>query len=146
VEETYGDQVKIVWKHLPLDIHPQAPGAHLASIAAHNQGEFWQFHDRVFANQQQLNIEAYRGYARELGLDMERFEQDMLDLGNKALIDADKAEAESMQVTSTPGFFINGRYLRGAKPYEEFAKMINAELERLGLPIPEEAQLQSAGG
>lgn len=132
--------MRIVWKHLPLDIHKDAPGAHIASVAAQRQGKFWEFHDRLFANQRELKIDRYREYARELGLDMDRFEQDLLDLENKKLVDADKAEAASMQVTGTPGFFINGRFLRGAKPFEEFAKLINAELEKLGLPVPEEAK------
>jgi protein-disulfide isomerase len=140
IADTYQDQVKIVWKHLPLEMHPQAKGAHLASIAAQRQGKFWEFHDRVFANQRELNNDTYRQYARELGLDMERFELDLSDLGNQRLMDADVAEAESMQITGTPGFFINGRFLRGAKPFETFARMINEELESLGLPIPEEAQ------
>jgi protein-disulfide isomerase len=134
--------VKIVWKHLPLDIHPQAPGAHLASVAAHKQGKFWEFHDKVFANRQELNIAKYLEYAADLGLDMERFRTDLANLGNERAIDEDKAEAAALQITSTPGFFINGRYLRGAKPFEDFAQIIDAELIRLRLPVPERAQVQ----
>jgi protein-disulfide isomerase len=132
--------VKIVWKHLPLSIHKDAPGAHLASVAAQKQGKFWEFHDLLFANQKELNIDKYREHARALGLDLERFESDIQDLDNKKIVDADAAEAASLQVTGTPGFFVNGRFLSGAKPFEEFAKVINAELQKLGEPIPEEAQ------
>ena len=145
IEETYGDRVRLVWKHLPLDIHPQAPGAHLAAVAAQKQGKFWEFHDKVFANRQELNIEKYLEYAGDLGLDTERFKSDLANLGNEASIDADVAEAQALQITSTPGFFINGRYLRGAKPFEDFATMINDELDRIGLPIPEEVQGLTAG-
>ena len=114
-------------------------GAHMAAVAAGRQGKFWEFHDKLFANQQQLNLDAYKRYARELKLDVARFEKDLADLENKKKIDVDKAEATAMGVSGTPGFFVNGRYLSGAKPFEEFAKVINAELVRLNLPVPEGA-------
>jgi len=128
--------VRIVWKHLPLDMHKNAMSAHLAAAAADRQGKFWEFHDKLFANQQQLNLDAYKRHARELGLDVARFEKDLADLELKKRIDADKAEATSLGVTGTPGFFVNGRFLSGAKPFEEFAKVINAELGRLNVPVP----------
>jgi protein-disulfide isomerase len=128
--------VRIVWKHLPLDMHKNAMSAHLAAAAADRQGKFWEFHDKLFANQQQLNLDAYKRHARELGLDVARFEKDLADLELKKRIDADKAEATSLGVTGTPGFFVNGRFLSGAKPFEEFAKAINAELGRLNVPVP----------
>ena len=128
--------MRIVWKHLPLDMHKNAMSAHLASMAADRQGKFWEFHDKLFANQQQLNLDAYKRHARELGLDVARFEKDLADLELKKRVDADKAEAQSLGVTGTPGFFVNGRFLSGAKPFEEFAKAINAELGRLNLPVP----------
>jgi protein-disulfide isomerase len=131
--------VRIVWKHYPLDMHKNAMGAHMASMAAAKQGKFWEFHDKLFANQQQLNLEAYKRHARELKLDVARFEKDLADLENQKPIDADKSEAQSLGITGTPGFFVNGRYLSGAKPFEEFAKAINAELTRLNLPLPPEA-------
>jgi protein-disulfide isomerase len=132
----YGEKVRIVWKHLPLDMHKNAMGAHMAAVAAEKQGKFWEFHDKVFANQKDLTLDAYKRYARELKLDVARFEKDLADLENKKRIDADKAEATSMGITGTPGFFVNGRYLSGAKPFEEFATAINAELGRLNLPVP----------
>ena len=111
-------------------------GAHIAAIAAEKQGKFWEYHDKLFANQQKLKLEDLKRYARELGLDMKRFEEDLVDLQNKKRIDEDKAEAQALGVTGTPGFFVNGRFLSGAKPFEEFASVINAELARLKLPVP----------
>ena len=128
--------MRIVWKHLPLDMHKNAMGAHLAAVAAEKQGKFWEFHDKLFANQKELTLDAYKRHARELKLDVARFEKDLADLENKKRIDADKAEATALGLTGTPGFFVNGRYLSGAKPFEEFAKTINAELGRLNLPVP----------
>jgi protein-disulfide isomerase len=67
---------------------------------------------------------------------MQRFEL-ALDTGRgKAVIDADVAEAKALGTTGTPAFFVNGRFLSGAKPFDEFAKVINGELTRLNLPIP----------
>ena len=132
--------MRFVWKHLPLEIHKDAPAAHLASVAAQKQGKFWEYHDKLFANQRQIKIDHLKRYAEELGLDMARFDKDMLDLKNKKLVDVDMAEAKAMGLTGTPGFFVNGRYLRGAKPFEDFAKLINAELTRLKIPVPAEAQ------
>jgi protein-disulfide isomerase len=132
--------VRFVWKHLPLDIHKDAPAAHLASVAAQKQGKFWEFHDKLFANQRAIKMDNLKQYAQELGLDMARFDKDMLDAKNKKLVDTDMAEAAAMGLTGTPGFFVNGRYLRGAKPFADFAKLINAELTRLKIPVPAEAQ------
>jgi protein-disulfide isomerase len=132
--------VKIARKHLPLAMHKDAPGAHLASVAAQKQGKFWEFHDLIFENQKELNIDKYREHAQVIGLDVAQFENDFQNLDNKKIVDADAAEAATLKVTGTPGFFVNGRFLSGAKPFEEFAKVINAELNRLGQPIPEEAQ------
>ena len=129
-----------MWKHLPLDIHKDAPAAHLASVAAQQQGKFWEFHDKLFANQRAIKVDNLKQYAQELGLDMSRFDKDMADAKIKKLVDTDMAEAAAMGLTGTPGFFVNGRYLRGAKPFEDFAKLINAELTRLKIPVPAEAQ------
>ena len=128
-----------MWKHLPLDIHPNAMDAHMAAMAALRQGKFWEFHDKVFANQQELTLNAYTRYARELGLDVARFEKDLADPESQKRIEADAAEARSIGVTGTPTFFVNGRFLSGAQPFEEFGAAIDAELARLNLPVPAEA-------
>ena len=132
--------MRIVWKHYPLDFHKDAPLAHLAAAAAGEQGKFWEYHDKLFANQPRIQREFLLRYARELGLDTRRFEQALDGATGKAAIDADIAEAKSLGATGTPAFFINGRYLSGAKPFDEFAKVINAELERLKIDVPAAAR------
>jgi len=117
-------------------MHREAMGAHLAAAAAERQGKFWEFHDRLFASQQELNTEAYKRYARELGLDVARFEKDLADPELKKKVDADKAEARSLGLTGTPGFLVNGRFLGGARPVDDFSKLIDAELARLNQPVP----------
>ncbi len=132
--------MRIVWKHLPLAMHKDAPAAHLASAVAAKQGKFWEFHDRLFAEQKNLKLDAFKRHAQEIGLDVAQFEKEFFDIENKKIVDADAAEAKSLGVTGTPAFFVNGRFLNGAKPFEEFAKLINEELEKKNVPIPAEAQ------
>jgi protein-disulfide isomerase len=128
VEKTYGDEVRIVFKHLPLSMHPKAPAAHAAAVAAHPQGRFWEMHDRIFANQREMSPERYVQYATELGLDVARFQKDVESADVKKRIDADASEAARLNVRGTPAFFINGRYLSGAQPFQAFQQRIDEEL------------------
>ena len=128
VEKEYGDKVRIVFKHLPLSIHPKAPAAHAAAEAAHRQGKFWEMHDLIFANQREMSPERYVEYATQLGLDLEKFKQDLESAEVKQRIDADTSEAARLNVRGTPAFFINGRYLSGAQPFETFKQRIDEEL------------------
>jgi protein-disulfide isomerase len=137
--------VRIVWKHHPLDFHKDAPLAHLASMAAHEQGKFWEYHDKLFANHPKIQRPFLLQYATELGLDTKRFQAAVDSRKYADRIDADVAEAGALGSTGTPAFFVNGRFLSGAKPFAEFAKVINSELERLKLPIPPGAQTAQGG-
>jgi protein-disulfide isomerase len=118
--------------------------AALAARAAHEQGKFWEYHDKVFQNQQKLTHDDLVSYARQLGLDVGRFEKAITQGNAKPLIDADAAEAKALGATGTPAFFINGRFLSGAKPFNEFAEVINAELTRLKVPVPPAAAVPAA--
>ena len=121
-------QFAIVFMHLPLRIHPKAPEAHAAAEAAHRQGKFWEMHDKIFDNQREMSSEKYAEYAAEIGLDVDKFKADVASADVKSRVAANKAEAERLGVTGTPGFFINGRFLSGARPFESFKEMIDAEL------------------
>jgi len=122
---------------MPLtSIHPFAMPAAVASEAARKQGKFWEYHDKLFENQSKLEPDDLKRYAQELGLNMARFEKDLVDQDVQKRINDDAAEAKSNGVTGTPGFFVNGRFMSGAKPFEEFSKAIDDELKRLNVPIP----------
>jgi protein-disulfide isomerase len=138
IERTYNGSVRIVWKHLPLSsIHDHAVGAALAAEAAGTQGKFWEFHDKLFANQDKLGPDDLKQHARDLRLDIGRFEADMRAAGESMKkIQADVEQARSLGVVSTPSTFINGRYISGAQPFETFANIINEELAKLNLPVP----------
>jgi protein-disulfide isomerase len=120
--------VQVIWKNLPLDMHQNAMPAALAAEAANRQGKFWEMHDKIFANQQALSPERYVQYAREIGLDVDRFIKDRDSADVKQRVEADKRESGALGVTGTPAFFINGKFMSGAKPFEEFKKAIDEEL------------------
>jgi len=117
--------------------------AAMAAMAAHQQGKFWEYHDKLFANQPRFQPEQLMQYAKEVGLDLGRFKTDLDSSRGKSAISADASEANSLGASGTPAFFINGKYLSGAKPFNEFAQVINGELDRLKIPIPPAAR---AGG
>ena len=117
-------------------MHPLAMPAAMAAMAAHEQGKFWEYHDKLFANQPKFQPDQLLQYARDAGLDVNRFKAS-LDAGRaRPSINADVAEVNSLGVTGTPAFFINGRFLSGARPFNDFAQLINAELQRLNIPLP----------
>lgn len=131
--------MQVVWKHQPLAMHAKAPLAHMASMAAFEQGKFWEFHDKIFGDQKNMDLATYRKYAKELGLDVARFEASIKAESGKPQIQADATEAETLGNSGTPAFFVNGRFLSGAKPFEAFAAVINQELRKKNLPVPAEA-------
>jgi protein-disulfide isomerase len=106
--------VRVVWKHLPLSFHPNAMPAALAAEAAREQGKFWEMHDRLFANQAGLSDATYLQYARELGLDLKRFQEAMQSPRLRARVQEDLAAAGAAGVTGTPTFVVNGEVVVGA--------------------------------
>ena len=129
IHDKYPDQVRIVFKHLPLDMHAKALPAALAAEAAARQGKFWEMHDKIFADQQNMAPEKYAEYAAQLGLDVAKFEKDRVSAEVKARVDTDKREAAQLGATGTPSFYINGKYTSGAQPFEAFKEKIDAELD-----------------
>jgi protein-disulfide isomerase len=130
VEDTYKGKVRIAFKHLPLAFHQHAQLAAEASLAAHEQGKFWEMHDKLFANQQALERPALEKYAQELGLNLTKFKA-ALDSGRyKARVQQDAAQAASLGATGTPTFFINGKKITGARPFDDFKRIIDGELQR----------------
>ncbi len=111
-------------------MHKDAPAAHQAAQCAHDQGKFWEFHDKVFGSQRSLEDSNFKQYAADLELDTEAFNA-CYDSGKfRQAVLENTREGKSYGVTGTPAFFINGRFLSGAQPYEKFAEIIDDELER----------------
>jgi len=126
----YDGKIRLVFRHNPLPFHKNAELAAQASMAAHEQGKFWEMYKVLFANQQALERENLEKYATDLGLDMDKFKK-FLDEGTaKKLIEDDKAVAVQFGARGTPHFFINGIRLRGAQPLEKFKEVIDVELKK----------------
>ena len=109
-------------------MHAKAMGAALAMQAAGRQGKAWQMHDKMFENNRALDRPDLEKYAEEIGLDVAKFKKDMDDPSVKAEVLADQKIANSVGATGTPASYINGRKVTGAKPFEEFKAIIDAEL------------------
>ncbi len=125
----YEGQVKLVFMHYPLtEAHPNAMQAARAAVAAGQQGKFWEMHDRLFENQAALSEEDLARYAREIGLDVERFEEDLRSEETQRRIERDKALGRRLDVTGTPAIFINGRRFR--EPPRTLPAYVREELDQ----------------
>jgi protein-disulfide isomerase len=119
-----------VFKHNPLPFHNNAMPASEASMAAWEQGKFWEYHDKLFQNQKALDRADLEKYAQELGLDMAKFKEAMDSHKFKPMIEADQALAATVKAQGTPNTFINGRQVTGAQPWESFQAVIDEELAK----------------
>lgn len=131
IREVYGDDVNFAFRHFPLAIHDLAPKAGEAASCAAEQDQFWEMHDRLWAHSRQLQPDDLVDHAEALGMDREEFAS-CLDSGRYAqTVKDDTAVGTSLGVSGTPAFFINGRPLVGAQPFEAFAAVIDDELARV---------------
>lgn len=135
VMKTYDGKVALAFRHNPLPFHPEAMPAAKASIAAHRQGKFWEMHDKLFQNQRELKAENFKKWAKELKLDVAKFEKDMKDAAIQKMIEEDANFARNNQAGGTPSFFIGkpdgagnvkGVLLVGAQPLDKFKEVIDA--------------------
>ncbi len=129
IKKTYGQDVRVVFRHQPLPFHPNAKPSAEASMAAHEQGKFWEYHDKLFATKK-LDRASLEQHAKELGLDMNKFKAAMDSGKYRAKVDADSAAGSAVGANGTPTFFINGRQLVGAQPFPAFKSIIDEELAK----------------
>jgi protein-disulfide isomerase len=139
LEKNFGDDLRVVYRQFPLNIHPNAEKAAEASLCAQDQGKFWEMHDLMFQEQNKLGVQDLKEKAARLGLDQKEFD-DCLDSGKHvARIRADEQEGARVGVEGTPAFFLNGVPLPGgAVPYDVAAKAIQEAVDR--------AKQRSSGG
>lgn len=128
--EKYPDQVKLIFLSFPLRNHRFSKQAAIAAFAAKKQGKFWEYHDRLFENLESLNDQKFVQIAREVGLDMERFEKDINDLKIVARINQDIRLGAYLGVRATPTVFINGSVSK-ARTLEELQVEVDMELRRI---------------
>ncbi|HMD56769.1 MAG TPA: Na+/H+ antiporter NhaA [Solirubrobacteraceae bacterium] len=126
--------LRYVWRHLPLnDVHAHAQLAAEASEAAAAQGRFWEYNDLLFAHQDALTTRDLIGYAQELGLDSERFTEELRHREYAGRVAEDVASADASGVSGTPTFFINGRRHQGAYDIDTLTEAVKAAKRRASL-------------
>ncbi len=126
----YPGKIRLVIKNYPYRYRDYARMAAEASLAARDQGKYWEMHDLLFERSPRLDRESLIGCAQQLGLDVKKFAESLDGQKHKKEIDRDIALAVSLDLYNTPTFFINGRKVIGERPFSYFKKMIDEELKR----------------
>ena len=123
-------KVKLVFRDFPLSFHENAQKAAEAAECAGEQEKYWEMHDKLFENQDALDVSSLKTYSQQIGLNTREFNK-CLDSGEMAdEIKKDISDGESAGVSGTPAFFINGRFLSGAQPFSAFKQIIDEELAK----------------
>jgi protein-disulfide isomerase len=128
--EKYKGKVNVAFKNIPLPNHNMARPAAQAALAAHAQGKFWKYHDKIFASYNQLSEKKLLGFAQELQLDIVKFNQDRAGLQVQNQINQDLRLGQAVGVRGTPTIFINGLLLQD-RSLQGVSKMIDVELKRV---------------
>jgi Na+/H+ antiporter NhaA len=132
--DEFGDELRYVWRHLPLsDVHPNAQMAAEATEAAGSQGAFWPMHDKLLVSQAELTAPDLKRHAEELGLDVERFWDELRRREHTERVADDVASADTSGVAGTPSFFINGRRHQGAYDVDTLSAAVRAARARARL-------------
>jgi protein-disulfide isomerase len=127
----YGDKVKLVYRHLPIDqLHPQARRAAEAAACANEQGKFWEYHDQLYTAGADTSQEKLKSLAQAAGLDVVAFESCLNAGKHQQAIQKEIEDAARIGLNATPSFLINGRFFSGAQPLEAFVRVIEEELGR----------------
>ena len=125
----YDGKVRVVHKDLPLEtIHPQAFQAAEAARCAGEQGKFWEYHDKLYADTPKLGPEELKSAAKDVGLNVPSFDQCFTSRKYRSAVQKDLNDGAQLGLTGTPAFFINGREISGARPLDDFSAIIDEEL------------------
>lgn len=129
VMETYKGKVRYVIRDFPLSFHKDAMKAHEASHCAGDQGKYWEMNKKLFGNQKEIKVDDLKKYAGEIKLNMEKFNQCLESGKYTEKVQKNQEAGEKVGVSGTPAFFVNGRMISGARPFEAFKEIIDDELE-----------------
>lgn len=135
VQSLYGSRIKFIFRNFPLQMHDKAYDAAVAAEAAGIQGKFWDMQNQLYTNQKTWSVdpnyrEVWAGYAQKIGLDVEKYKNDMAGLQTKSRVDADMARGRALQVNSTPTVYINGKAVQyNDMTVETMRQLIDAELQ-----------------
>jgi protein-disulfide isomerase len=132
LKEKYGDKVHFVFRQFPLSFHQNAHAAAEASLAAEAQGKFWEYHDKLFANQQSLDRPSLEKFAKESGLNVESFKKALDDKTYAATVDSELKLGEEVAVDGTPTMFLNGARVSNPTDFGALSKQIDDALKSQG--------------
>jgi protein-disulfide isomerase len=127
--EDYKGKIRLVIKNYPYKYRDYAFISAEASLAALDQGKFWEMHDMLLVKSPKLDRESLITYAKELGLDIKKFTDSLDKMKHKKRIDRDVKLAQDLDVYNTPTYFINGRKVIGNRSYDYLKKIIEEEIE-----------------
>jgi len=127
--DKYPNDVRVIYKHFPLSqIHPYSEKAAEAAECAADQGKFWEMHDIMFANQNNLYTNSLKQYAKDIGLNTDDFNSCLDSGAMKPRVDNDLRDGGEAGVRGTPAFFVNGRLISGAQPFSVFDSAVKNAL------------------
>jgi protein-disulfide isomerase len=129
LRDKYQNQVRFVFRQFPLEMHKNARPAAIASLEAEAQGKFWQFHDKLFENQNELQRDALERHAQAVGLDMGRFKRALDENAHATAVDRDLKLGADVKVNGTPTMFLNGKRVENPTDVAAISAMIDAELK-----------------
>ncbi len=136
LSEEYKDEVKFVVRYFPLPGHRNSMTSALAVEAAGRQGKYWEMHDIVFENQrdwgekQTPDPKIFEDYAKQIGLDMEKYNKDITSQEVKDRIERDRNTGQKLNIQGTPTFFLNGKNVENPRGYEEFRRLLQASISK----------------
>jgi protein-disulfide isomerase len=134
LKQKYEKDVRFVFRQFPLQMHPDARPAAIASLEAEAQGKFWAFHDKLFENQSQLDRASLEKHAQAVGLDMAKFKKALDESTHGAAVDRDLKLGEEVKVNGTPTIFLNGKRVQNATDFAAMSAEIDAELQKAATP------------
>src|SRR3989338_3068489 len=123
--KNHDKKIKYVFKNFPLSFHPEAAPASKAAWAAGKQDKFYEYHDKLFENQGKLGDELYVQIAKDLDLNLDKFNKDRASDNAQKQIDEDMKEGQKIGISGTPGFVLNGVKILGAYPVDHFEKVLS---------------------
>ncbi len=126
LQKKYDKKLRYVFKHFPLGFHPEAAPASKATWAAGKQGKFYEYHDKLFENQAKIGEELYVQIAKDLNLNLDKFNKDRASEDAEKQIKADMEVGQKAGIQGTPGFIVNGVKIFGAYPVDYFEKVITS--------------------
>lgn len=136
VLQLYKNDVRLIFKHLPLEIHAQAFASARAAVCAGEQGFFWQYHDALFAADT-LSPDTFNQIAADLGLNIPTFKACLDAETSRTAVLRDVREAKRLGISGTPAFIINGKLIRGALSFEGFKDILARELKSIQQGAPQ---------